>query len=122
MCAAALVVLFVIAVLAVPALARGRRAGLDPDRAHRAGVRRGASAVASAAGRRRMHARVLVQPDVRHVRTHRHHAVPRIRVADWKLPDKVGLLADIAHVRRGRVLRFAQLGRVLIKSRLMTAT
>jgi hypothetical protein len=34
-----------------------------------------------------------------------HHAVPRISLADRELPDRVDLLADVAHVRRGRVLR-----------------
>jgi hypothetical protein len=33
------------------------------------------------------------------------HALPRLPVARRELPDRVDLLADVAHVRRGRVLR-----------------
>jgi hypothetical protein len=108
MCATALVVLFVIAVLAVPPVCAGiRRSGpRDPDRARSGGgPRRTTAPAARAAGRRRMPARVLVQPDVRYVRAQRRHAVPRLPVARRELPDRVDLLADVAHVRRGRVLR-----------------
>jgi hypothetical protein len=38
-----------------------------------------------------MPARVLVQPDVRHLRAQRHHAVPRRPVARRELPDRVDL-------------------------------
>jgi hypothetical protein len=43
--------------------------------------------------------------DVGHVRAAVDHAVPRISLGGWELPDGVDLLADVAHVRRGRVLR-----------------
>jgi hypothetical protein len=42
------------------------------------------------------------QPDVHAVGD---HAVPPLPVARRELPDRVDLLADVAHVRRGRVLR-----------------
>jgi hypothetical protein len=41
----------------------------------------------------------------RRVRPVERHAVPRLPVARRELPDRVDLLADVAHVRRGRVLR-----------------
>jgi hypothetical protein len=86
--------------------AAGRRGGLDPDRARSGGIpRRGTASHAGAADFEWMPARVLVQPDVKHVRAQRRHAVPRLPVARRELPDRVDLLADVAHVRRGRVLR-----------------
>jgi hypothetical protein len=47
----------------------------------------------------------LRQPNQRHLHAVRRHAVPRISLVDWELPDRVSLFADVAHVRRGRVLR-----------------
>jgi hypothetical protein len=47
--------------------------------------------------------------------------VPRLPVARRELPDRVVVLVDVAHVRRGRVLR--SLSRACThKSRLVTAT
>ena len=44
-----------------------------------------------------------VGANVRHVRAQRRRAVPRLPVARRELPDRVDLLADVAHVRRDGV-------------------
>jgi hypothetical protein len=88
----------------------GRRGGLGLARARgrtrrkrskssRKWSKSSAAAAADAASRRRLSERIHEQPDQRHVHAVDRHAVPGVPV-DRRLPCRLELLADVAHVRR----------------------